>query len=284
MKDKICLITGASAGIGKATALGLAQQGATVIMVSRNENSGRKAAAEVTATSGNKHVHFLGADLSSQSSIRNLATTFNNRYPRLDVLINNAGTFHTELKLSAEGIEMQFAVNHLAGFLLTHLLLDKIKLSPYARIINVSSRGHKLGTIHFEDLNLEKNYDGLTAYTQSKLANVLFTVVLAEKLKHLGITVNCLHPGGIKTTIGTRNSHGLYHWIWKLNPFLKSPEEGAQTSLFLADSKKAEGITGKYFYKCKVVPSSPLSNNRELGEKLWDISSKLTSLDKGIRL
>ena len=279
MRDKICLITGATSGIGRAAALALAKLGATVVIVSRNETSGEIVANSIKKESANHKVCFLSADLSSQASIRLLANEFNARFPRLDVLINNAGVFYSELKYSLDGIEMQFAVNYLAGFLLSLLVVEKINQSPNGRIINVASRGHKLGKINFEDINLEKKYDGLVAYTQSKLANILFTYRLAEKLKGTGITVNCLHPGGVRTRIGTSNSKGFYHWLWKLNPFLKSPESGAQTIVYLAESKEVEGLTGKYFYNCSLANSSKRSHDKEVARELWDLSLKFTSFE-----
>src|SRR5687768_2908269 len=204
MGEKVCLITGATSGIGKATAMGLANMGASVVMVGRDRGRGKAALAEIKEKSGNASVDLMLADLSSQQEIRRLADEFEEAYPRLDVLINNAGLFRSERITTADGLEMTFAVNHLAYFLLTNLLLDVLKANAPSRIVNVSSGDHSNGTIDFDDLQGYKGYKGPKAYSQSKLANLLFTYELAKRLEGTGITANCLHPGaGVRTNFGS---------------------------------------------------------------------------------
>ena len=247
MKDKICLITGANAGIGKSTALELAKLGARVVMVSRNKERGEQALIEIAAESGNENIDLLTADLASFASVRKLAEEIKSRYDKLDVLVNNAGTFVTDLQHTEDKIEMQWGVNHLSPFLLTHLLMDTLKNAGSARIVNVSSRIHFRGTIHFDDLNLASRYDGLKAYAQSKLANVLFTYELAERLQGTGVTANCLHPGGVRTHFADKNASGIYKLGWLIGkPFMISVSKGAETSVYLASSKEVEGVSGKY--------------------------------------
>src|ERR687890_2028432 len=203
MGEKVCLITVATSGIGKATAMGLANMGAGVVMVGRDQGKGEAALAEIREQSANASVDLMLADLSSQEQIRRLADEFNEAYPRLDVLINDAGLFRSERITTAEGLEMTFAVNHLAYFLLTRLLLDVLKASSPSRIVNVSSGDHTNGTIDFDDLQGEKGYKGAKAYSQSKLATVLFTYELARRLEGTGVTANCLHPGVVGTNLGS---------------------------------------------------------------------------------
>src|SRR5918994_3092242 len=206
MGEKVCLITGATSGIGKATAMGLANMGASVVMVGRDRGRGEAALAEIRDKSANASVNLMLADLSSQEEIRRLAHEFKEAYPRLDVLINDAGLFRSERITTADGLEMTFAVNHLAYFLLTKLLLEVLKASVPSRIVNVSSGDHSNGTIDFDDLQGEKGYKGPKAYSQSKLATVLFTYELARRLEGTGITANCLHPGGripVRTNFGS---------------------------------------------------------------------------------
>ncbi|PCJ82793.1 MAG: short-chain dehydrogenase [Flavobacteriales bacterium] len=281
MQNKTCIITGANTGIGKATAKGLAEMGAKVVMVCRSEERGKAAQEEIKQQTGNENVDLLIGDLASFSSTRKLAAEINSGYEKIDVLINNAAVFYTDLTYSEDDIEMQFHVNHLGYFLLTNLLLDKIKASASARIINVSSRGHLQGNIHFDDLNLKNGYDGLKAYSQAKLANVLFTYELAKRLEETDVTANCLHPGGIATNLALNNSKGsIYNFIWRIvYPFLSSHENGAKTSVHLASSDKVKGITGKYFSKCRPVRSSRRSHNKELAEKLWQLSEKMVGLE-----
>src|SRR2546425_8338226 len=250
MQGKICMVTGANSGIGKATALELAQMGATVVMVCRDRARGEEAKSEITTKSRNNAVDLLLADLSSQQSIRQLVGNFQHHYTHLHVLINNAGAAYPGRRETVDGLEMTFAVNYLAPFLLTNLLPDVLKASAPARIVNVSSNSHKSGYIQMDDLQEEKHYRSMSVYGQSKLAVVLFTYELARRLQGTGVTANCLHPGFVATHFGQRDLWPIARTAAKLVLFFGiSPEEGAKTSIYLASSPDVEGITGKYFVK-----------------------------------
>jgi NAD(P)-dependent dehydrogenase (short-subunit alcohol dehydrogenase family) len=279
MSGKICLVTGANSGIGKATALGLARRGATVVMVCRSSRKGEVARKEIQEISGNANVDLLVADLSSQQAIRQLAQDFQQRYTHLHVLVNNAGSVFPRRQISLDGIEMTFALNHLAGFLLTNLLLDTIKASVPARIVNVSSESHAYGFIDLDDLQGKRNYKLMRAYGQSKLANVLFTYALARRLEGTSVTVNCLHPGRVATNIWTRPLPNWLHFL-RIIAYLFgiSSERGALTSIYLASSPEIEGITGKYFDKCRAIPSVKISYDQDVQERLWRISEEWTRL------
>lgn len=279
MSGKICMVTGANSGIGKETALGLARMGATVIMVCRSREKGEEARQDIIHRSGNTAVELFLADLASQPSIRQLARDFQQRHQQLHVLVNNAGSFFLKRQLGPDGIEMFQAVNHLASFLLTNLLLDTIKASAPARIVNVSSVAQATGYINLDDLQMEHHYNPGRGYAQSKLENVLFTYALARRLEGTGVTANCLHPGTVATNI----------WSSPLPSFLRglsvvsrlfgvSPEEGAHTSLYLASSPEVEGVTGKYFKKFAAQPSASISYDVNVQERLWQISAELTGV------
>jgi len=277
MQGKICMITGANSGIGKATALGLAQMGATVVLVSRDRARGEEAQKEIKAKSGNDAIDLLLADLSSQQSIRQLVEDFKQRYTRLHVLINNAGVFALTWRETVDGLEMSFAVNVLAPFLLTNLLLDVIKASAPARIVNVSSNQQEANHLKLDDLQLEKSYRPMRAYAQSKLAVVLFTYELARRLEGTGVTANCLHPGFVATNIAQRDLVLPARLATKLIfRFGTSPEKGAKTSLYLATSLDVEGVTGKYFEKSVPRKSTPLSYDESLQQQLWKACAQLT--------
>jgi len=279
MQGKICMITGANSGIGKATALGLAQMGATVVLVSRDRARGEEAQNEIKAKSGNDAIDLLLADLSSQQSIRQLVEDFKQRYTRLHVLINNAGVFALTWRETVDGLEMSFAVNVLAPFLLTNLLLDVIKASAPARIVNVSSNQQEANHLKLDDLQLEKSYRPMRAYAQSKLAVVLFTYELARRLEGTGVTANCLHPGFVATNIAQRDLVLPARLATKLIfRFGTSPEKGAKTSLYLATSPDVEGVTGKYFEKSVPRRSAPLSYDESLQQQLWKACAQLTGL------
>ena len=279
MQGKVCLLTGATSGIGKATALGLAQMGATVVMVSRDRARGEAAQAEIKTKSGNAAVDLLLADLSAQQSIRQLAENFQQRYTQLHVLINNAGLFMLRRRTTVDGLEMTFAVDYLAPFLLTNLLLDVLKASAPARIVNVSSATHEAGYIKLDDLQAEHHYRSMRAYGQAKLAVVLFTYELARRLQGTGVTANCLHPGFVATNIG-QSGMGLASRIVTrlIFTFGISPQEGAKTSLYLASSPEVEGVTGKYFVKGIPQRSAPISYDKSLQRQLWEESVKLVNL------
>ena len=222
------------------------------------------------------HVDYFVADLSSQEQVRRLAAEFAARYPRLDILINNAGAYFAKREVSVDGLEMNFALNHMAYFLLTTLLLDRLKESPSGRIVVVSSGAHTNGKIDYDDLQMGQNYSLGRAYAQSKLANVLFTYALARRLEGTRVTVNALHPGLVATNLGSNNN-----WLrTKMRNLLKreilSPEEGAKTVVYLAVSPEVEGVSGKYFYECKAIPSSKESYIEANQERLWQVSERLT--------
>ena len=274
-KGKTVLVTGATSGIGLVTARELARMGAQVTIISRNAGKCATVAESIKAGTGSP-VEFISADLSTLAGIMQAAANFKQRHTHLDVLVNNAGALFTKRVLTADGYETTFALNHLNYFLLTILLLDILKSSSPARIVNVSSHAHEGASIDFGNLQGEKHFNGMQAYGQSKLANVLFTYELARRLEGTGVTVNALHPGFIATGFA-RNTGALYNFGMSLiGPFIRKPEQGAQTSIYLACSPEVEGVTGKYFVDCKPVRSSPLSYDQSLAEKLWQVSLELT--------
>src|SRR2546421_2785072 len=280
MQGKICMVTGANSGIGKATALALAQMGATVVMVCRDRARGEEARSEIITKSRNNAVDLLLADLSSQQSIRQLVEHFQHHYPHLHVLINNAGAaFPGRRRETVDGLEMTFAVNYLAPFLLTNLLLDVLKASAPAQIVNVSSASHKSGYIQMDDLQGEKHNRSMRAYPQSKLAIVLFTYELARRLQGTGVTANCLDPGFVATNIGQTGASLPVRLLIKLiGSFGTSPEKGAKTSIYLASSPEVEGVTGKYFVKSLPKRSAAISYDESLQRQLWEQSAKLVNL------
>ncbi len=282
MNGKICLVTGATNGIGKATAQALAQMGATVVIVGRNAPKTAQLVEEIRAASGNKNVDSLLADLSSQQEVRRLANEFKSKYSHLHVLLNNAGGVFMQRQLSVDGIEMTFALNHLAYFLLTNLLLDTIKASAPARIINVSSGAHTSGKIEFDNLQGEQDYSP-RAYDNSKLANILFTMELARRLGGTGVTVNALHPGFVATGFAKNNGKIIAALVSIFAPLVaRSPAKGAETSIYLASSPSIEGITGKYFYDSHVIPAAPQATDTVVARKLWDVSAEMVHLADGL--
>ena len=272
MQGKVCLVTGATSGIGKEIARGLSKLGATVAIAGRSREKCESAMQETKSAS-----YFL-ADLSSQAEVRKLAEEFSSKYDRLDVLINNAGVFLAERKLTVDGIECTLAVNHLAPFLLTNLLIDKLKASAPSRIVTTSSMAHKGGHLDLDDMQFEKRrYSGIYAYSQSKLANILFTRELARQLAGTQVTANCFHPGAVRTDLVRGNS--IYGLVWKAaGTFFVSPEKGADTAVYLASSDQVAGMTGGYFVKRRQERSSDLSYGEETAKKLWKLSEKLTGL------
>jgi retinol dehydrogenase 12 len=277
IKNKTCLITGATSGIGFQTALQLARLGAKVIITYRDPKKGVETQKKLDAETGTKTDSFY-CDLASFKSIRTFAEEFTAKYTRLDILINNAGIWETNRLLSNDGIELNFATNHLAPFLLTNLLLETIKKSAPSRIINVSSGSHKNATIDFEDLEMKTNFSSYKAYGQSKLANILFTKHLSEMLKFDNVTVNCLHPGVVSTKIfGNLAKIGVI----MMKPIMITPEKGAKTSVYLTTSDEVSHTSGKYFAKKKVVISSPASCDMNDAKKLWDLSLKYVGMQEG---
>jgi NAD(P)-dependent dehydrogenase (short-subunit alcohol dehydrogenase family) len=278
MRDKICLVTGATSGIGQVTARVLAEQGARVIIAGRNQAKCAATVSQIQQQTGNRTVEYLLADLSSQQAVRQLAQEFKNRYWQLHVLVNNAGAIFFQRQTTVDGLEMTFGLNHLSCFLLTHLLLDMIQASALARIVNVASRAHERARINFDDLQGTKSYNAMRAYGQSKLGNVLFTYELARRLAGTRVTANALHPGVVGTGFAANNGSLVRLGLRLYRFFALSPEQGAQTSTYLATSPEVEGITGKYFVDRQAVPSSPLSYDTAVASRLWQVSAEMTGL------
>lgn len=278
MNGKVCMVTGATAGIGEVTALELAKRGATVIVVSRSRERCESTTARIKQVTGNSQIDFLVADLSSQAHIRQAAEDFKARYQRLDVLVNNAGAFFMNRRESKDGFEMTFALDHLSYFLLTQQLLDMLEDSAPARIVNVSSDAHRGGTINFDDLNSKRKFSGWKAYSQAKLANILFTYELDRRLKGKGITSNTLHPGFVASQFA-KNNGALSRAVMPVaHLFAKTPQQGARTSVYLATSPEVEGISGQYFVDEKPARSSPISYDQSIASKLWQVSAEMVGL------
>jgi NAD(P)-dependent dehydrogenase (short-subunit alcohol dehydrogenase family) len=282
MQGKTILITGATSGIGRATASALAKTGATIYCAGRDPERSEATVSTIQADSGNQQVYGLLADLASFEQIRNLADEVHQRTKRLDVLVNNAGAWFMRRQLSQDGIELTFALNHLAYFLLTNLLLDILKSTAAeaseARIVNVSSAAHQGAKIHFDDLQFQHGYGGMRAYSQSKLANLLFTYELARRLEGTGVTANALHPGFVASRFATNNGP-LAKIAMRLARFIAiSPEQGAQTSIYLASSPEVKGVSGKYFVKSHPQDSDPASYDVEAARRLWEISAQMVGL------
>jgi NAD(P)-dependent dehydrogenase (short-subunit alcohol dehydrogenase family) len=277
LNGKVCLVTGATSGIGEATAKALAARGAQVILVGRNQLKADKTVQQIQSETGSNSVQYLLADFADLQQIHDLVSSFKSQYSRLDVLINNAGAYFNSRRQTAYGVEMTFLVNHLAPFLLTNLLLDMIKASPAARIINVSSDAHQYGSMDFADLEYKRRYFGMKAYARSKLANIMFTYELARRLEGSAVTVNALHPGHIATDIWRTNFSLIGPLLkWIMGFFAITPEEGAKTSIYLASSPEVEGLTGQYYVKREVVQSSPMSYDQNLARQLWRVSEQLS--------
>jgi NAD(P)-dependent dehydrogenase (short-subunit alcohol dehydrogenase family) len=278
MNGKVCLVTGATAGIGLPTARELARRGARVIGIGRSPERCQQAVTRIREETGAGDVAYLTADLSSQAEIRRLAQEVKDATRRLDVLVNNAGCICIKRQETVDGLEMTFALNHLAYFLLTNLLLDLIRSSAPARIISVASAAHQGCTMNFDDLQGKTRFSGWRAYQQSKLANILFTCELARRLEGTGVTANALHPGYVKTQIF--RVEGVPGWLLRraADLFAISPEEGAKTSIYLASSPEVEGVTGRYFVRQKAVGSSPASLDDATARRLWEVSEEFTGL------
>lgn len=280
MQGKICLVTGATAGIGQAAALLLAHQGATIVGVGRNPAKNEASTQMIKDKTGNLAVEYLLADLSSQEEIRSLAQQYRDKYDRLDVMVNNAGATFGKRMESVDGIEMTFALNHLGYFLLTNLLSDILEASAPSRVINVSSSLHKLGKLDFDDIPFEDGYARSKAYQRSKLANIAFTYELARRFSNQKVTVNAINPGLVATNVGqsaggiSAKVKGLVDKIIGL-----TPEEGAQTIIYLAASPEVNGVTGRYFVKEKSIPSSKVSYDLEFCRRLWEVSESLITVN-----
>jgi NAD(P)-dependent dehydrogenase (short-subunit alcohol dehydrogenase family) len=273
MDGRTVLITGATSGIGRATALGLAALGAHVAITGRNHGRTADTAREITAAGG-WNVHVFVADMSSQAQVRRLAGEVLERLPRIDVLINNVGGYWSTRHHTDDGLERTFAINHLAPFLLTNLLLDRLERSAPARVVTVASNAHTSGRIDFDDLQGERSYSGGRAYSQSKLANVLFSYQLAVRLR--GVTANALHPGVVRTAFGGEDPGRIQRLLVPLvRPVMKSPDQGAATSIHLASAPQLEEVSGRYFANRRAIRSSPPSYEQALAARLWEASADL---------
>jgi len=277
LDNKIAIVTGANSGMGMATVEALSDEGATVIMLCRSKKRGEEAFEKLMAKPERK-IELMLCDLEDFSSINAFVKSIRDKFEKVDILVNNAGFISLDRQISKEGFEKQFGINHLGHFLLTTQLVEL--MVEGSRIINVASGAHKVGKIHFDDINLEKGYNVIKAYSQSKLANVLFTRELARRLKDKGITVNCCHPGAVATNIGIDRNTGFGKTITSiLKPFFQTPVEGARTAIFLAVDDSVKNISGEYFYKCKIAPSSKRSKDMELARKLYDFSEEMSHGD-----
>ena len=278
MGGKVVLITGGTSGIGKAAATALAGMGATVVITGRNEERGKRALQEIREESGNDGVELILADLTVQDEVRRLAEELRERHNQLEVLVNNAGLVLSERTETPDGIETQLAINHLAPFLLTNLLLDLLKESAPSRIVTVSSDAHRWARIDLDDLQSRKRYRGMQVYGKTKLANIMFTYELAERLEGTGVTANCMHPGGVNTNFGN-NQGGPMNLLFRLfKPFMRSSEQGADTLIYLASSPEVEGMTGKYLADRKVKAASDAAYDETTRKRLWEASEELTGL------
>ena len=274
MAGKTVLITGGTGGIGKATALGLARMGARVAVTGRDRGRTEAAAREVQSVGG--QAELFVADLSSQSQLRGLAEEVLQCLPEIDVLVNNVGGFWSTRHVTEDWHERTFALNHLAPFLLTNLLLERMQHSAGARVVTVSSNAHTAGRIDFENLQGERSYSGAKAYNQSKLANVLFTYELAERLRATTITANALHPGVVRTAFGAEDPASVQRFLVPIvRPFMKSPAQGAATSIHLASAPELEKVSGRYFANCKDKKSAERSYDQAVAAQLWRVSSEL---------
>jgi retinol dehydrogenase-14 len=277
--NKIILVTGSTDGIGKETATALASLGAEIIVHGRNPEKTQKTVREMKATSNNEQISYLIADFTDLNQIREMATELQEKYTRLDVLINNAGVYNSRRIDTDTGVERTFLINHLAPFTLTNLLLPILKSSAPSRIINVSSQVHSMGRLDFEDLGFKKGYFGMMAYSRSKLANLLFTYELDRRLKGSGVTVNTLHPGHVATNIWGDAAPLIGSAVIRLMKWISlSPEEGADNSIYLASSPDLDNISGQYFMKREPVRSSSMSYDRETAARLWQVSEELTGI------
>lgn len=278
MGGKVVLLTGGTSGIGKAAATALAAMGARVVVVGSNQKRGEAALAEIRADSRNDSVELMLADLSKQSEVRRLAEEFLGRHDRLDVLVNNAGLVRSQRTETADGIETTFAINHLAPFLLTELLLDRLKSSAPSRVVTTSSGAQGFGNLDFDDLQSRRKYRGFGVYAMTKLANIMFTRELAERLRGSGVTANCFHPGAVSTNFGRNNSGPMTLLFRVFKPFMRSPEQGADTLIWLASSPEVEEVSGKYFSDRKEIEAKKIANDPTAHNKLWEISESLTGL------
>jgi retinol dehydrogenase-12 len=280
MTGRTCLITGATSGIGRAAAMALAGMGASLVLVGRNRERGEAVVAEIERATGNPDVALLLADLSSQAAVRQLAREFLAAGRPLHVLLNNAGVVNLRRETSVDGIEATFAVNHLAYFLLTLLLIPRLKESAPARIVNVASDAHAQagGRLDFEDLESRKSYSVMRVYGKSKLANILLTRELARRLEGTGVTANCLHPGFVGSNFAKNNGAIASLVMTLLRPFARTPEKGAETAVYLASSPEVEGVSGKYFVDRRPRQPKEFAQSDDDARRLWEVSERMCGL------
>ncbi|CAH1054731.1 SDR family oxidoreductase [Paenibacillus pseudetheri] len=279
MRGKIALVTGANSGMGLATTVELARKGAKVIMVCRNRQRGEEALAAAKQKSHSEDIELMLCDLASLESIRSFAEEFIRIYPVLDILINNAGVVTIKRQLTKDGFEMDLGVNHLGHFLLTNLLLEPLKAAEQGRIVVVASGAYKIGALHYEDPTLARRFNPAKAYARSKLANILFTKELAARLQGTRVTVNCVHPGAVGTNIGVNRETGFGKSILKLlSYFFLTPEEGADTAIYLATEPDLQEVTGQYYYRRKNQELTPRAQNKQEAQRLWQWSQEQVGL------
>ena len=279
LENKVCLITGATNGIGEESAKELSKMGAEIVFVARNEEKGKKLKEELFRASGREATMIL-ANLSSQAEVRRAAEEFLALDKPLDILLNNAGIMNRERRETVDGLEEVFSVNHLAYFTFTLILAEKLKQTKESRVVNVASGAHQfVKDMNFDDLQSEQAYKPMQVYGQSKLANILFTKALSEKLSNYDVTVNCLHPGFVSTGIGSNNNKTLWTFLMFLaKPFARKTDKGAETSIYLCCSPDVKDLSGEYFVDCKIEKISAAAKSAEQAAKLWEISSEMTGL------
>lgn len=281
MKGKTCIVTGATSGIGRSTAIALARGGAELGLVCRDPARAEATMRAIRDETGSTAVEVFLGDLASQAAIRHVADAILARYPRIHLLVNNAGIVNLQRQTTEDGIESVFAVNHLAYFLLTHLLLERLRESAPSRVVNVGSDAHKfVKGINFDDIGFGEAYKSMRVYGHSKLANLLFTFELARRLDGSGVTANCVHPGAVATGLGKNNGTIATLLIRTLAPFFRTPDKGAATTLYVATSPALENVTGCYFANRRETRSSAASHDRDAAQRLWDLSANLTGLDQ----
>jgi len=281
MKDKVCVITGANAGIGKSTTMEIAKMGASITMVCRNQQKAEKAREEIIQQSNNSNIEIFLCDFAEQTQIKSVAHQLTQRYPTIDILVNNAGFISASKtrEVTKEGIEKTVAVNHLGYFMLTNLLKPSLLKSKAARIVNVSSEAHRFINFDIDNLNLEKGYTPMNAYSLSKLLNIHFTIALDQRLEGTNITTNALHPGVVRTNFSNNLSGFMNLMFLMAKPFMINADSGAQTSIYLASSPEVVNITGKYFAKKKQKHPNKDAQNPEYANKVWDVSTQWTQLE-----
>lgn len=271
MKGKVCLVTGANGGLGKATAIALAQLGATVILACRDKERGDKTKADVISVTKNTNIELILVDLSLQESIQRMATTFNEKYDRLDVLINNAAIYKSQRIMTSEGLELMFATNHLGPFLLTILLLDKLKTSAPARVLVITAPSTT--PLDFDNLQGKQRFSSLQVFGVTKMCNLLFSYELAGRLAGSDVTVNAVHPGLMKSNL-MRETPLAMHWLTQLAS--TAPTKAASSLVYLASAPEMAGVTGKFFKDGKAIESNQYSHDLNIQRRLWDVSAALT--------